>query len=160
MFVNPLAFMSPIGDRPPPTDTFDTRRWSTQLEPSGSPGLVGGAEVREPPEEGEGLRSYHRKEGEEAASGRSASDRAASLIRKNAAQRAEKAGSSPGSGASSEAATSGAGAGAGAREKAEGGGDGGDGAGADIKGMLSRSPAAQKALRRRRRNSSPGGAGA
>lgn len=30
MFVNPLAYMGPIGDKPPPADSFDSRRWAAQ----------------------------------------------------------------------------------------------------------------------------------
>eukprot|EP00903_Cladosiphon_okamuranus_P020075 g18441.t1 len=30
VFVNPLAYMGPIGDKPPPADSFDSRRWAAQ----------------------------------------------------------------------------------------------------------------------------------
>ncbi|CAM9399954.1 unnamed protein product, partial [Pylaiella littoralis] len=30
VFVNPLAYMGPIGDKPPPADSFDERRWAAQ----------------------------------------------------------------------------------------------------------------------------------
>lgn len=44
MFVNPLAYMGPISDNPPPADSFDKRRWSAQQRKAAHlSGRVGGA---------------------------------------------------------------------------------------------------------------------
>lgn len=154
MFVNPLAYMGPIEDRPPPTDSFDTRRWAGQGSRSRAGVWGKGAAASEGLGEGKITPLYKRGDEEEvgAAFDRAAANRATSQLRSSAGRDVssggEEAGSSPGAGSSSTVTEAGAGE-----------GEGGSG-GADLK-SIARSSAARKALGgRRRTNASPGGAGA